>query len=144
MQLFTIGLSMLNQDGSTQISGGAPIPTYTQDTVEAFARAYTGWTYPTEPGATLQKHNPAYWTGPMVAFESNHDQNSKQLLQYSGAASGGLLPAGQTAEADLSAALEPGLRATDCGCIREQRVRSPRRYESRDYRNPDGPRSAQR
>ena len=80
MQLFTIGVSMLNEDGSTQLSGGNPIPTYTQDTVEAFARAYTGWTYPTQPGATIQKHNPAYWIGPMVPVESNHDTDAKQLL----------------------------------------------------------------
>ena len=59
MQLFTIGLSMLNEDGSLQLSNSVPVPTYTQDTVEAFGRAYTGWTYPTQPGATLQKHNPA-------------------------------------------------------------------------------------
>jgi len=106
MQLFTIGLSMLNEDGSTQMSGGAPIPTYSQNTVEAFALAYTGWTYPTQPGATLQKHNPAYWTGPMVPFESNHDMTAKQLLQYPGMASGGTLPAGQTAEQDLAEALD--------------------------------------
>jgi uncharacterized protein (DUF1800 family) len=106
MQLFTIGLLMLNEDGSPQLSNGAPVPTYTQDTVEAFARVYTGWTYPTAPGTTLQKHNPAYWVGPMVALESNHDTGSKQLLTYSGAASGGLLPAGQTSAADLSGALD--------------------------------------
>jgi uncharacterized protein (DUF1800 family) len=106
MQLFSIGLSELNEDGSVQISGGAPIPTYTQDTVEAFARAYTGWTYPTMPGATLQKHNPAYWTGPMVAFESNHDETVKQLLTYSGVANSGSLAAGQTAEQDLSGAMD--------------------------------------
>jgi uncharacterized protein (DUF1800 family) len=106
MQLFSVGLSMLNEDGSTQISNGAPIPTYTQSTVDEFAVAYTGWTYPTEPGATLQKHNPAYWTGPMVPFESNHDETAKQLLTYSGAANGGLLPAGQTAELGLSGAMD--------------------------------------
>ena len=107
MQLFTIGLSEINEDGSTQLdSTNNPIATYTQDQVEAFARVYTGWTYPTQPGATLQKHNPAYWTGPMEAFESNHDTDPKQLLQYSGVANGGLLPANQTAEADLAGALD--------------------------------------
>ena len=107
MQLFTVGTALLNEDGSYQLdSSGNPIPTYTQDTVEAFARAYTGWTYPTEPGATPQKHNPAYWNGPMVAFESNHDSGSKQLLVYPGVAGGGLLPAGQTAEQDLEGALD--------------------------------------
>lgn len=107
MQLFTLGTSLRNQDGSLQLdSSGNPIPTYTQDIVQALARAFTGWTYPTQPGQTPQKHNPTFWNGPMVAVDSNHDTNSKQLLQYSGAAGNGLLPGGQTAEADLEAALD--------------------------------------
>ena len=107
MQLFTVGEILLNEDGSAQHdSNNNPIPTYTQDTVEAFARAFTGWTYPTMPGGTLQKHNPAYWTGPMVPFETNHDMNAKTpLLIYSGAAATSL-PAGQTAEQDLSQSLD--------------------------------------
>ena len=90
MQLFTTGTSLINDDGSLQLdSSGNPIPTYSQDDVQAFARAYTGWTYPTAPGATAHKHNAPYWIGPMVPWESNHDTDTKQLLQYSGAASGG-------------------------------------------------------
>ena len=107
MQLFTMGTSLINDDGSLQLdSSGNPIAAYTQDNVEAFARAYTGWTYPTQPGSTAQEHNPPYWIGPMVADESNHDTDPKQLLQYSGAANGGLLPGGQTAEQDLQGALD--------------------------------------
>ncbi len=100
MQLFTIGTLMLNQDGSLQLDANQqPIPTYVQFNIAEFARVYTGWTYPTMPGAKLQKHNPAYFMGPMVAFESNHDTGSKTLLY------GPPLPAGQTAEQDLAAAL---------------------------------------
>lgn len=107
MQLFTIGTAQLNPDGSPQLdSNNLPIPTYTQDQVEAFARAYTGWTYPLTPGTTQQKYNPAYWVGPMVAVDSNHDMGSKQLLQYAGASGGGLLPAGQSSVADLNGALD--------------------------------------
>lgn len=107
MQLFTIGTSQLNTDGSYQLdSGGNQIPTYTQDTVEAFAVAYTGWTYPLTPGGTQQTYNPAYWTGPMVAVDSNHDTTAKQLLVYPGASGGGLLPAGQSAAQDLQGALD--------------------------------------
>jgi uncharacterized protein (DUF1800 family) len=107
MQLFTIGTSLLNDDGSMQLdSSNNPIPTYSQDQVEQFARAYTGWTYPTQPGMTQQKYNPPNWTGPMVAVDSNHDTTAKQLLQYSNAASGGLLPSGQSAEQDLDGALD--------------------------------------
>jgi uncharacterized protein (DUF1800 family) len=107
MQLFTIGTAMLNPDGSTQFdSDGDPIPTYSQDNVEAFARAYTGWTYPLTPGTTQQKHNPSYWIGPMVAVDSNHDTDPKQLMQYAGVAGGGLLPGGQSAAQDLNGALD--------------------------------------
>ena len=107
MQLFTIGTSQLNPDGSYQLdSSGNQIPNYTQDTVEAFARAFTGWTYPLTPGMTQQTYNPAYWTGQMVAVDSNHDTDPKQLLVYPGVAGGGLLPAGQTSAQDLKGALD--------------------------------------
>jgi uncharacterized protein (DUF1800 family) len=107
MQLFTLGEDLINNDGSAQLdSSGNTIPTYSETQIDAFSRAYTGWTYPTMPGATLAKHNPAYWTGPMVPFETNHDEAVKQLLTYPGAVSGGLLPANQTAEEDLEGALD--------------------------------------
>jgi uncharacterized protein (DUF1800 family) len=107
MQLFTLGTGLLNPDGTPQLdSNNLPIPTYTQDNVEAFARAYTGWTYPLTPGMTQGRYNPPYWVGPMVAVDSNHDMATKQLLQYPGAAGGGLLPAGQTSVVDLNGALD--------------------------------------
>jgi len=107
VQLFTIGTAMLNSDGSQQTdSTGEPIPTYSQATVEAFSLAYTGWTYPTAPGATPQEYNPPYWIGQMVADDANHDTTAKQLLQYPGVANGGALPAGQTAMEDLNGALD--------------------------------------
>jgi uncharacterized protein (DUF1800 family) len=101
MQLFTIGLFQLNQDGTLQLDGsGNPIPTYDQTTIQNFAKVYTGWTYPTKPGATLQMHNPAYYIGPMVPYELNHDTTAKTLLN------GLAVPAGGTAESDLKAALD--------------------------------------
>src|SRR5665213_3504109 len=101
MQLFTIGLSMLNSDGTLQLdNNGNPIPTYDETTVQAFARVFTGWTYPTEPGSTLQVHNTVYWHGPMVAVDSNHDTTAKTLLL------GTTLPAGQIAAQDLAGALD--------------------------------------
>jgi uncharacterized protein (DUF1800 family) len=107
MQLFTLGTAMLNPDGSVQLdSNNIPIPSYSQDQVEAFARAYTGWTYPLTPGNTQQTYNPSYWVGPMVAVDSNHDMLAKQLLQYSGASGGGMLPAGQSSVQDLNGALD--------------------------------------
>ena len=102
MQLFTIGLDELNQDGTPVLDGnGNPIPTYTEAQVEAFARAYTGWTYATTSGgpSTSFPNWTANYFAPMAAVESKHDMTAKTLLN------GTVLPAGQTAEEDLSGAL---------------------------------------
>ncbi len=98
MQLFNMGLNLLNQDGSLQ--SGSPIPAYTQAQVQAFARVFTGWTYANADGSTPSVINwvPNY-THPMVAVEYQHDENPKTLL------SGKTLAAGQTAEEDLAGAL---------------------------------------
>jgi uncharacterized protein (DUF1800 family) len=102
MQLFTIGLNELNPDGTLQLDGsGDPIPTYTEAQVQAFARAYTGWTYATSTGGSPTKFpngTPNYFA-PMTAVESEHDATAKTLLN------GTVLPAGQTAEEDLVGAL---------------------------------------
>jgi uncharacterized protein (DUF1800 family) len=101
LQLFTLGLYLTNQDGSLQLdSTGNPIPTYDQNAVQSFARAFTGWTYPTVSGNTPQIHNPPNWIGPMVAFESNHDTQAKTLL------GGATLSPGQTSLQDLNGALD--------------------------------------
>ena len=101
MQLFTIGLEQLNPDGTMQLDGSNnPIPTYTQDTIEGFAHTFTGWTYPTQAGATARFRNPEYYGGPMIPFDSHHDTGTKLLLN------GVTLPAGGTTQADLTAALQ--------------------------------------
>ena len=99
MQLFCLGLNQLNPDGTPVLdSGGNPVPTYTQNDVMDLGRAFTGWTYPVQPGKAQQSHNPEYYGGPMVAVEANHDTGTKTIL-------GQTMPAGQSAEADLAAAL---------------------------------------
>ena len=103
MQLFTIGLYQLNQDGTLQLDGtGNPIPTYTQAQVQAFARAYTGWTYATSTGGVPAKfpNGTPNYLAPMVAVETAHDITAKTVLN------GTVLPAGQTAEQDLNGALD--------------------------------------
>ena len=46
LQLFSIGLFMLNQDGTLQRDAqNNPIPTYTQETVNNFSKVFTGWTF---------------------------------------------------------------------------------------------------
>jgi uncharacterized protein (DUF1800 family) len=102
MQLFTVGLDLLNQDGSLQLDGsGNPIPTYTEAQVQAFARAYTGWTLANVGGGTVTKfpNNSGDYDDFMVAVNNYHDTTSKTLLN------GTVLPAGQTAQQDLTQAL---------------------------------------
>jgi len=101
MQLFTLGLVQLNSDGSPVLdSNKNPVPTYDQAVVTSQAKALTGWTYPTAPGATAKANNPAYYLGQMVAVEAEHDRTSKTLV------AGVMIPAGQTAEQDLESVLD--------------------------------------
>ncbi len=102
MQLFSLGPDLLNVDGSLQTdSGGSPLPTYTELQVEAFARAYTGWTYANADGSAPSSFNGTQnWKFAMVLVESKHDGSAKALLL------GTSLPQGQSAEQDLKSALD--------------------------------------
>ena len=93
LQLFSIGLWALNQDGTLKLNGaGEPIPTYTQENIHEIARALTGWTFPRDA-----ENNTSY-EGEMVAVPSNHDTGTKQFH-------GLTLPANQAAVADLDAVI---------------------------------------
>jgi uncharacterized protein (DUF1800 family) len=101
MQLFSIGLVELNQDGTQQLDGtGAPIPTFAGTTIDGLAAVFTGWTYPPLPGATSQWTNPINFDGTMVAFPEHHQSGTKALLN------GYVVPAGQTPAQDLTNALD--------------------------------------
>lgn len=102
LQLFSIGLWQLNLDGTPKLDAkGQPLPSYDQETVEGFAHVFTGWTYAPRPGATRNKFgNPSYYDQPMIAFDDHHDKGPKTLLN------GVVLPGGQTAQADLEAAID--------------------------------------
>ena len=112
LQLFSIGLDTLNQDGTPQRDAfGTPIPTYSQATITQFAKVFTGWTYATLPGAVGQKHNPPYFQAPMWLYrnaagvDTNHDKTPKSLLVYPGAVYS-TLPAGRDGGVDLQNALD--------------------------------------
>src|SRR5450631_1293935 len=103
MQLFTTGLYLVNADGSLQLNGqGMPQPVYSQDQVQAYARALTGWTYANATGGvpTSFPNGVPNFDQPMRAIEVAHDMSAKALL------SGATLPAGQTAEQDLSGVID--------------------------------------
>ncbi len=100
MQLFTIGLRLLNPDGSDVLdANNQPIPTYTQSTVAQVALALTGWTYATAPGATPQSANWEYFGAPLEPRPANHDLTAKSFLGCS-------VPAGQTVQQDLESLLD--------------------------------------
>ena len=101
LQLFSIGLSKLNADGTTvNDANGVPVPSYDQAVVQGFARAFTGWTYAPLASAASRWTNGRNYLGRMVAFDTHHDVAVKTLLN------GQTLPAGQTATKDLSDALD--------------------------------------
>ena len=99
MQLFSIGVVELNQDGTPlQDANGKPVPTYDQPEIDGFANVFTGWSYPPQPGTTARFNNNPYFFGQMVSFAANHETAAKQLL-------GATAPAGLTAPADLANAI---------------------------------------
>ena len=101
MQLFTLGLNQLHLDGSPVLdANGNPVPTYDQAEVTSQAKMLTGWTFATAPGKSAKNNNPAYYYGPMIPVEAEHDSSAKTIF-------GGIqIPAGQTAEQDLESLLD--------------------------------------
>jgi uncharacterized protein (DUF1800 family) len=108
LQLFSIGTFVLNQDGTRAVDGsGNAIPTYDQNTVEQFARVFTGWVLaPALPGPSDVGGTVPNYRDPMVLHkdsqgrEDYHDQGPKTLL------SGVQLPGGQSADQELNAAID--------------------------------------
>lgn len=106
MQLFTIGLVELNPDGSVRTdAAGQPIPTYDQEVVQGFAHVYTGWTYAGAPSFDTAFPTIANQIVAMQAYPEQHATIAKRVLSYTGAAMN-VIPAGQSPEADLDAALD--------------------------------------
>lgn len=98
MQLFSIGLIELNLDGTAVLGeDDQPINTYDQDIIEGFAHVFTGWNFAGTPNFRRPRPN---MFEPMQAFQNFHDTDAKQLLNDV------VVPAGQTAEQDLTMALD--------------------------------------
>src|SRR4030095_230178 len=108
LQLFSIGTFVLNQDGTRAVDGsGNPIPTYDQNTVEQFARVFTGGVLPPAlPGPSDVGGTVPNYRDPMVLHkdsqgrEDYHDRGPKTLLN------GVQLPGGQPADQELNAAID--------------------------------------
>jgi uncharacterized protein (DUF1800 family) len=98
-QLFTIGVHELRIDGTVVTDGvGDPVPTYDQSTIQAFARAFTGWNFANVGWYDYAGNGDR--TLKMVPVAEFHDTDPKAVL------SGVTLPGGQTPLQDLKAALD--------------------------------------
>ena len=109
MQLFTIGLFLLNEDGSLLLDGkNQPIPTYDNRHITEFAKVFTGLTYDIADDPHIDwaasfgdgRLNAHTATRPMVMWDEEHEPGPKTLLQ------GYTLPAGQSGALDIAAALD--------------------------------------
>jgi uncharacterized protein (DUF1800 family) len=101
MQLFTIGLNLLQPDGSLQLdASGQPIPTYDQDTVVQTANALTGWSYASTAKNPSFYGSAADWFDPMMLYPADHDNTQKTI------AGGVILPANEGGTADLKIELD--------------------------------------
>jgi len=101
MQLFTVGLNLLQPDGTLMLdSNGLPIPTYNQTVVTEMAKVFTGWSY------FSTKSNPSFYTGatdlldPMMLYPAYHDTTQKNLLNNV------VIPANQGGTQDLKLTLD--------------------------------------
>ncbi|MEM7798185.1 MAG: DUF1800 domain-containing protein [Chloroflexota bacterium] len=110
MQLFSIGLFELNQDGSRKKDvNGNDIPTYDSDDVAEFAKVFTGMTFDPTPwgddpnNENIFANNWLFWSNaanPMRMYEQFHEPGEKQLLN------GFVVPSGQTGMQDIGDAID--------------------------------------
>jgi uncharacterized protein (DUF1800 family) len=105
MQLFTIGLYKLNPDGTQVLSGGKPIPTYTNEDVEGLAKVFTGFSW---AGADTSNSrffgssnviDPDRDVKPMQAYPQHHSTSEKRFL-------GTVVTASTSATGSLKSALD--------------------------------------
>jgi uncharacterized protein (DUF1800 family) len=115
MQLFSIGLVQLHDDGSLKLGGdGLPLATYTQTDITELARVFTGWSFSVynNPSASsnvvannlFSRNNGSErfedrWMHPMKNFAEWHDNEAKQVL-------GLQIPAGLDGEQELDAVVD--------------------------------------
>ena len=109
MQLFTIGLFLLNDDGSLILdSNNEPIPTYDNSHITEFAKIFTGLQFDFEgdPHIWWPTDFTSGWLNPYTAvrtlkmWDDEHELGSKTLLN------GYVVPNGQTGMEDVTEALD--------------------------------------
>ena len=118
MQLFSIGLVHLHEDGSLKLSSaGLPVPTYDQDDISELARVFTGWSFSVlnslnRSSTIVPNTNFNYnlgraytyqdqWTNPMKNFSAYHDTDAKDMPTL-----GLAISSGGTGDQDLDKVLD--------------------------------------
>ena len=100
MQLFSLGTTLLNPDGTQQVdSNGGSVPAYSNTDVKEIARALTGWTWGRLNGAPFSDYVNRDWVSPMVKYPAWFDDGSKTFL-------GKTVPAGSTQESNVDAVVD--------------------------------------
>ncbi|NOQ75853.1 MAG: DUF1800 family protein [Crocinitomix sp.] len=105
MQLFSIGLYELNQDGTLKLDGdGNSIPTYNNEDIKEFAKVFTGFgiggRIDTSEATFTNSIYIADVTLPMKMWDEKHEPGEKHLLN------GYVIADGQTGDEDVSDALD--------------------------------------
>ncbi|SIT07857.1 DUF1800 family protein [Achromobacter sp. MFA1 R4] len=93
MQLFSIGLLELEQDGTVKRVNGAPVETYTNADVQGLAKVFTGWDI-NGPETDVEFHR-----RPMALNNALHSLSEKRFL-------GAVIPPGTDGHLSLKRAME--------------------------------------
>lgn len=89
MQLFSIGLVELNEDGSARLVGGQPVETYDGNDIAGLAKVFTGWSWscPNWPdngcffnGSAEGNSDPDRGFKPMLGYPQYHSAEEKRFL----------------------------------------------------------------
>jgi len=96
MQLFSVGTSLLNEDGS--FTTNPPTPTYGQADVVGLAKALTGWTWNSQNGTIGGGGNNSFYPGPMLPMPGRHVVGPKTFL-------GQTIQTGGSIQTDFDAAI---------------------------------------
>jgi len=101
MQLFTIGLFELHQDGTRKKDiNGNDIPTYGQSEIRGFAKIFTGLSYNSDEGFGAEDQRQEDYIKPLKMFDAYHSPGEKHLLN------GLIIPSGQSGMQDFEQAID--------------------------------------
>ena len=104
MQLFSIGLTEINLDGTPKLVNGQPVETYTNADITGLARVFTGWSWAAQDtsNASFNGGGTAYADRilrPMQPYPQFHETGTKTFLNVT-------IPASTSAQASLTIALD--------------------------------------